>query len=313
MSQSNSYSKFGKLIIKWIGRGLSILAIFFIIKKISEMKIDYKLILSPKGIALITVLILVQTALIFVACRAWEHYLAEFGKKEINQSKVWFIYSKANLFKYIPGNVFQYVGRNELAVSTNLTHKQVATATLADTLTMIFIKLVVSFILLREQLIRVIEKYVKREILLLLFYFSVVTFFIALVVLLYKKNYLKILFKSRKSIVKCLVDFLIVDIVTGFMYIVIISVVLDYNCTILQVLLLIGGYTLASVIGFLTPGAPGGIGIREAVILFLSNDIIDSNLLTTAVVTMRIICIAADVFAFGFSYMRKKVNDKKDD
>ncbi len=303
MSQLNNYSKYGKSFAKWLGRILSILAIVFIAKKIIEMEFDYKLIFSATGISAIVGLILIQTALIFVACRAWEHYLSAFGNIKLNRYRVWAIYSKANLFKYIPGNVFQYVGRNELAVETEMTHKQVAAATVADTLTMMFIKVLVSFVLLRGQLFKVVEQYVKREILIAIIAIGIVVFIAVLILLICKKNYIKMIIESRKSVTKSLIDYLCVDVISGIMYMVVISVILNYSCTSNEVLLLVGGYTLASVIGFVTPGAPGGIGIREAVILFLSKGIIDSNLLTTAAVVMRIICVIADVLAFGVAYL----------
>lgn len=306
MSQLNKCSKYGKSIVKWIGRILSLLAIIFIVKKVIDMEFDYKLIFSPLGISVIVVLILVQTALIFLACRAWEHYLSEFGSVKLNRNRVWSVYSKANLFKYIPGNVFQYVGRNELAVETEMTHKQVAAATVADTLTMMVIKIFVSFVLLRGQLFKVIEEYVQREIMIGILVLGILACLIVLAVLIRKKDYVNLVVQSRRSVAKSLIDYLCVDVISGIMYMAVICVILNYSCTFEEILLLAGGYTLASVIGFVTPGAPGGIGIREAVILFLSKGIIDSNLLTTAAVVMRIICIIADILAFGFAYLVEK-------
>lgn len=311
MSQLKKCSKYSKNIIKWIGNILSLLAVIFIIKKIIEMKFDYKLIFSPVGICVIIGLILVQTALIFLACRAWEHYLSEFGHIKLDKHRIWSIYTKANLLKYIPGNVFQYVGRNELAVKTEMTHKQVAVATVADTLTMMFVKLLVSFILLRTQLFKVVEQYVKREIIIGLLVLGIVVFLVVIVFLIRKKDYMAMLKDSRKSVVKSLIDYLGVDILSGIMYIAVIGIILNYSCTIQEILLLVGGYTFASVIGFITPGAPGGIGIREAVILFLSKGIIGSDLLTTAAVIMRIVCIIADILAFGFAYLIEKKKMKE--
>lgn len=303
MSQLKKCSEYGKKIIKWAGRILSLLAVVFIVKKVMEIDFDSKLIFSPVGIMVIAALVLIQTALIFLACRAWEHYLFQFGNVKPNRSRIWFVYSKANLFKYIPGNVFQYVGRNELAVESELSHKQVAASTVADTLTMVIIKVFVSFVLLRGQLFKVIEKYVDRRITIGIFILGLICVFTLIVVLARKKDYIRLVVQSKKSIAKSLIDYLCVDAVSGIMYMVVICIILNYSCTFGEVCFLVGGYTMASVIGFVTPGAPGGIGIREAVIIFLSKGIIDSDLLTTAAVVMRIICIAADILAFCFAYL----------
>lgn len=314
MKQQNRWSKYGKSIIKGIGKILSVIAIIFIVKKIIEMDFDYTLIFSPKGISIIIGLTVVQTILIFLACRAWEHYLMEFGAVRLNRIHVWNIYAKANLFKYIPGNVFQYIGRNELAAENPISHKNVAAATVADTLTMIVIKVSVSVVMLQAQFYQAVREYIRKEWIIGIAVLGVLAICILLLPTRFQKNYTAFICRAKNTIAKSLCDYLCIDIVSGIMYIIVICFVLNYGCTFQDIFLLIGGYTLGSVIGFLTPGVPGGIGIREAVIIFLSQKVIDLDILTAATVIMRIICVAADILAFIFVYSlkhRRKIAGEK--
>lgn len=59
---------------------------------------------------------------------------------------------------------------------------------------------------------------------------------------------------------------------------------------------IIGAYSVSWIIGFLTPGAPGGIGVREAVIsLLLKGSATSIDLIIIAVVITRIVSIMGDI------------------
>lgn len=73
---------------------------------------------------------------------------------------------------------------------------------------------------------------------------------------------------------------------------------------------LIGAYIIAWLIGMMTPGASGGIGVREAVALFLLKGLVPESTLLLAVVLARMVSVVGDVFAFlighGFALFSKK-------
>jgi uncharacterized membrane protein YbhN (UPF0104 family) len=56
-------------------------------------------------------------------------------------------------------------------------------------------------------------------------------------------------------------------------------------------------------IGFVTPGAPGGIGVREATMVLILSQVMPplESLLIPAL--MRMVTIAGDLFAFSLSYV----------
>jgi uncharacterized membrane protein YbhN (UPF0104 family) len=70
---------------------------------------------------------------------------------------------------------------------------------------------------------------------------------------------------------------------------------------------LTGAFLFAWIIGFVTPGAPGGIGIREGVMLFVCGDQF-ADRIVLFVLVMRIASVFADIAAFliGRLYGREK-------
>ena len=62
--------------------------------------------------------------------------------------------------------------------------------------------------------------------------------------------------------------------------------------------LFLGTYLFSWIIGFITPGAPGGIGIREAVMVLMCGSFMSTETIMLYAVTMRIISTLGDVVAF---------------
>ena len=78
-----------------------------------------------------------------------------------------------------------------------------------------------------------------------------------------------------------------------------------------ELIALTGAFMFAWIIGFVTPGAPGGIGIREGVMIFVcGNSYADRIVLF--VLVMRIASVFADVasFVIGKLYGSKAVRAK---
>jgi len=65
-------------------------------------------------------------------------------------------------------------------------------------------------------------------------------------------------------------------------------------------LIIIVAYNLAWLIGFLTPGAPGGIGVKEIVLLFFLSPIMNESGVLMTIIYHRIILIIADLLAYMF-------------
>ena len=63
----------------------------------------------------------------------------------------------------------------------------------------------------------------------------------------------------------------------------------------------IGIYCFAWLVGFVTPGAPGGLGIREAMLSLFLGSLADPGLIAAAVLLNRIVTVFGDLAAYVFS------------
>ena len=76
----------------------------------------------------------------------------------------------------------------------------------------------------------------------------------------------------------------------------------------LPVSLLCGAYVIAWLAGLVTPGAPAGIGVREAVLLFLLGNVLPHADLLLAVLIGRMVTVFGDTIYFAISSFIKVDN-----
>jgi len=70
---------------------------------------------------------------------------------------------------------------------------------------------------------------------------------------------------------------------------------------------IMGLYMLSWVAGFLTPGAPSGLGVREAVMVMFMGDTINASVLVSAMVMHRLLTVTGDVSAYGMALMIARI------
>ena len=96
------------------------------------------------------------------------------------------------------------------------------------------------------------------------------------------------------------------NVVSAAMYFICMALVVP-EATVKEQIVLTGAFMFAWIVGFVTPGAPGGIGIREGVMIFVSGDRYSERIILFVLV-MRISSVIADVAAFltGRIYLKLK-------
>ena len=88
------------------------------------------------------------------------------------------------------------------------------------------------------------------------------------------------------------------NVMNGVMLVIVLVGVFDTSYQAYEMRSLIGAYLLAVIIGMVTPGASGGIGIRETVMLLLTQNLFSESVIVSAMVLLRIALIIADVLAY---------------
>ena len=301
--------KFLKKYYKLIGTLITVVAFVFVIKKIVTMDVDWSMFASGKPLGIIAGCVLVQTAIIFFMSTPWVQFVRILSGKKIAMKDALPVYTKCNLMKYVPGNVFQYVGRNQLAADLHISHVDVACATVLEILCSLVAPLVWILLLMGKDMVGLIRTYEKN--ILLVLGIGVAVLVLAFFLLRWKfreplrryfEKYRKLL--NRKILLRVVGVFLLYVLQYLFsatMYAV--PAFLMFDVPRAQMGLFLGTYLFSWVIGFITPGAPGGIGVREAVMVLTCSTFLDTNTIMLYAVTMRIISTFGDVLAFFLGWL----------
>lgn len=296
--------RFFKKYYKVIGTIVTVIALVFVVKKIVTMDVDWSMFASGRIIALIGGCVLVQTAVILFMSMPWVRFVRILSGTNIPMKDALPVYTKSNLMKYVPGNIFQYVGRNQLAADLKISHVDVACATVLDIVCSMVTPLLLIVVLMGKNMLELIRAYSTNFLLVLGAGIAVLVLLLLLLrwkfcepLQRYFEKYRKLL--NRKILIRVLGVFLLYVvqyIISTAMYAV--PAVFLFDVPAEKLGLFLGTYLFSWIIGFITPGAPGGIGIREAVMMLMCGSFLDTNTIMLYAVTMRLISTFGDIAAF---------------
>jgi len=308
-----------KKALKIIGNVVMIAALAFVVKKLFDMDISLSQFRDGRVLAALVICLVIQTVIIICSCYPWLVFTRSLSGRKIPYSAAMPVYTQSNLYKYLPGNVFQYVGRNQLAADMDISHVDVACATVLDVLFCVLWTAVISVIMLGGRIAELLSKYGRNLLIVGLVGIVLVTALILAVRIKFRdkfkayiSRYSKAFAKeNRPMLLRGVFYYLIQNIVSAAMYFLCLWLIVP-KADISELIALTGAFMFAWIIGFVTPGAPGGIGIREGVMLFVCGDSF-SDRIVLFVLVMRIGSVFADVAAFliGRIYAGRKKADSK--
>lgn len=292
-----------KKIAHFAGKTLTILALILIVRRLFTMDVDYSTLLQKGNVLWIGILTVLYGLHIALLPYAWMVILEITTGHRLPFLIVQNIYCKSNLLKYIPGNIFQYVGRNEAAVRYALRHRDVALSTALDVIANIFGVFFVAVICYAagfNVVFHTLEKYLSWKIILIMACIICVGAFIA-----YQKKELVLLqvkkILTQRNITKyaiCVAYYMFFAVYSGLIYYFILTRLLHVQLPWGTAFVVVGAYLFSWLMGFLIPGAPGGIGVREAAIVALLTPYLDSDPVLLAILIYRIVNTVGDVVAY---------------
>lgn len=299
------------------GNIITLIAIYFVFKKLFSTDLDYSEIFNQKDISIVLIVTIILSIIIILNCFPWKTLVEMFSKENMPWLDTTKVYTKSNLLKYLPGNVFQYVGRNQLASKMNISHIQVAAATIFDVAVNVLAGIVLASIyLFKNNLFADFFKNLPLG-LTLGFCLLLILFIGTLLYVLRNKIqpfFLKYRYLFTKSTVKslfiCLAYYILTMLIQSLLFIVVLVYVVGVSLDLNLFLSLFSAYTFSWLVGFVTPGAPAGIGIREAVMAGATGGLINEGTITFAMVIFRVLTTLADGIAFlavlGYDKLAKK-------
>ena len=298
-----------KKIINITGCFLIAISCVFLARRVVSMNVDWKTLVSPASMLLLVTMPFLNIAVIFFNSYCWGRSLALFTSVPIYNGNVFEVYAKSNLAKYLPGNVGHYAARQMFASRMGLSQLHIALASLFEIGYSSCSMLIISLLFSADAMSGLLRDQFGSNCFVWLGVLAVVTAVVFLITgYIFRRNkYIAEMITLAAqprfwlTMLRSFGLFTISTLVIGAVFVLIMCqyVSVDFN----DAYLLIGGCTASCFIGFVTPGVPGGIGVREAAMLFLLASLFPGDKIMLAAVLQRLTMIIGDALVFPVSHL----------
>ena len=308
--------------IKQFGNMLMILSIVFLIARIKKMDIQWSKMLTTAYAFRVILVIVLYTVLILVSFLPWMKLVGLMSgqKDSVKESGYEFlrVFTKSNIMKYIPGNVFQYVGRNEIADILDLSHLKVAAATITEMIMMAFGAGSLSVLLLGAFTFQYFYQRLGRNVLFILAAGILLSCCLLFAFHSQLRSFLSYYFSAVCSkdfltgVIFCFFFYIAAFLYGGLLYIFVMKGCGSFELNHHIIRLLLGTYTLSWVAGYITPGAPGGMGIREVIMAIVlgSTGLIEEAVIIQSSLLFRLVTVLGDLAAFAVSQLLYRIKER---
>ncbi len=210
------------------------------------------------------------------------------------------IYGITQIGKYLPGNIFHFIGRHALGAKFGLSNLSLSYSAAVEIISLFFVASVFTLmgVLVLEVPLLTYIKLPSWAIYLFLIICSIV--FLTSPKLLRKLKQFKI-FETLPRIDKRLIAIILAHM-SFFFICCLLTTVLTYvvseSSDYSTLLLAFFCYPISWLVGYITPGASAGFGVREATIILILSILIPTQVATLIAMLMRIITILGDLFHY---------------
>ncbi len=299
-------------ILKIISYLLVAASFIFIFRALMGLNIDQiRTILTVRLLIILFILSFIYSLCSIFYALAWKKLLFIFSGQEIPDKKVINLYLKSNIAKYLPGNVFHFAGRHILVKEDNISHTHLMLSNLSEIFLLVFTSVIIIAAGLVLRLIVIPEKIVSlislKYVFIAFAVFAIVSSAV-LSVLIVKKQYRRIMtilkminLRNLREIFFTVVLYSTMFVITGSILFIIFYMLKPDNFSFNFIYQIIFVFTLSWVLGYIVPGAPGGVGIREAVIIIMLAPVSDPQTSALGALILRVVTIIGDIFSFFIS------------
>jgi glycosyltransferase 2 family protein len=245
---------------------------------------------------------------VFFVSLAWKNFLVSLNEDMAGFIVSQKIYSRSVIAKYVPVGILEYAGRHVLAGEHGLSQGAIATANLWEVLCQVFVACVLVLVSLSlsgnmPQLISIKFLFAVIIVLLLIFLgFNIIIKSIPRLV-----NQINIApLKFRFFIVPIFFYVCFFIILAAVLMTVILNV--DQMLNMHEVTYIFAISTFAWLLGYITPGAPAGLGVREATLLLGINEIVSEPNAIVIIGIFRLITVSGDLLYFAIGYLLSHFN-----
>ncbi len=229
------------------------------------------------------------------------------GNVRLSLGPAFILIGKSQIAKYLPGNVFHFVGRVTLGAAQGIPAEAIVLSMGVETVTLAATAAVVSAIGLAAGgaelpwLISLLGQ--RASVYMILFAILAVFILVALVLVSTRvRQWLKQRadYVHPSRIIRAALLYLMVFLMDGVVISWLVGGFFGADASV-RWYQFAWGFSLAWLLGFIVPGAPGGIGIREAVFVGLFAGELGQGLAVGLAVLLRVLTSFSDLVTFGIA------------
>jgi glycosyltransferase 2 family protein len=284
--------------VRIAGWVISVISIAYIVYKVINLRVDFTLMLRPRTALLLLAGVTLHILSMTLLAQAYYAILNLFQKANSPRLGYFNLYAKSNLAKYLPGNVMHLVSRNISASEVGADQKEVAIASIIEIILVLAAALSLVVIIRPAQIEMIFMWLTPLHVIVASAVFAIVIFFGAAKMkslqwpreLRWNRNiFYRALFILSLYTITLILQALIPVVIAISMS------EISLNATVAGDL--INGFLVSWSAGFLTIGAPGGIGVRELIFCSLVPSIGYDALLFISI-SQRLVNITGDILFF---------------
>ena len=305
----------GKL--QLVGKILSVLSIGFVIYAICKMGLDFSFVNNvPLFLLVVLAGIGMKLLSMWLSATAWTRWLSFFSRTPFSKRDARRVFLRANIGKYIPGNVMHFVQRNLFATDMGISQLQLAMSSVFEVMSYVAVALMVASLSAWDSLQAVVARYFGEKLPVLGIAAGCVGLLIlAALVILRKKIRTALAGYSWKTFFRTLLTVILLQLATLLLLAAVMVLLVWYARGSLDpgtIGTVISTYVIAWVLGYIVPGASGGIGIREMALLLLLGPLLGDSLVLSLAMIHRLITIIGDFLGYLIVILQKR-KDKGED
>ena len=321
MSKDSVKKPFKKKIIEILGWIISAAALYFVYQNVINIDLEAaKAKVSYSWIPYIIFFIAIYVLLMGFLATGWRYMLELLHGSELPKWRIIGIYTKTQIYKYIPSNLMHVIARIYFATQLGPSKSNVVQSYFLEIVFMVLIGILIVLIStltgsfsLSDELINEIRDFSGGKLKgfslgILVFGALAIGFYLVKALRNYKSSLNRQnLMRLLKLAILLLAFFYGMGLVEYFVF----YSLLGMDITFLYVIAL---FTITWLGMFVIPGAPGGIGVREFIVITLLSPIYGPDDPTIGIIIFRVITVLGDalLLPLGSIFLPEDISEAKE-
>ncbi len=297
--------------LKTAGKILSVLSIGFVAYAVWKMGLDFSFVNSvPLFVLAVAAGIAMKLLSMWISASAWTRWVAFFAGKPVDKREARQVFLRANIGKYIPGNVMHFVQRNLFAADMGVSQLQLAMSSVFEVMSYVAVALIVASLTAWDSMQAVLANYFGDRLPVLGIAAACVAAGIAaVIVILRKKIRAALAGYTARQFAGTLLRVMALQLTTLLLLAAVMVMLAWYALGTLPpetAGAVTSTYVIAWVLGYIVPGASGGIGIREMALLLLLGPLLGDSLVLSLAMIHRLVTVIGDFLGYLIAVLQKR-------